>query len=120
MINAYHITKAENRESILMKGIVPGIKILRGDLDFQRGLGIPIRSCGYDKLYGFHPVFITFNPVEAISIMGYRGSADEWCVAVINATNLQHKPGRFSWESITDYVPADCIKRFEPLTNFLK
>ena len=120
MVDAYHITKVENRESILMKGIVSGIKLVTSDLDGRRGLAGRVRNCGYDNLYGFHPVFITFNPVEAISTMGYRGSADEWCVAIIDATSLQHKPGRFPWESVTDYIPAEYIKRFEPLSNFLK
>jgi hypothetical protein len=119
MVEAYHITKVENRESILMKGIVPGIKLITNNLDDRRGLAGRIRNCSYDTFYGFYPVFITFNPVEAISTMGYRGSVDEWCVAIIDATNLNVKQGLFPWESVTNYIPSECIRRFEPLSNFL-
>jgi hypothetical protein len=117
MVNAYHITLSSRAYSILQRGILSCKDIP----EVTRGLGPKLNKENYyDLLYDKPPVFITFCVKEAIEQMGYYGSVDQWVVAVIDATNLNVKEGLFPWESIADYIPAECIKRFEPLSNFLK
>lgn len=116
MSDAYHITLSSRAYSILQRGILSCKDIP----EVTRGLGPNLdKENYYDLLYEKPPVFITFDVKEAVEEMGYRGPIDQWIVAVIDTTGLDIKDGLFSWESITDYIPAERIRRFEPLSNFL-
>lgn len=117
MVDAYHITLSSRAYSILQRGILSCKDIP----EITRGLGPWLNEENYyDLFFDKPPVFITFNVKEAIEQMGYRGSIDQWVVAVIDTTGLEVKDGFHPWESFTDYIPAECIKRFDPLSNFLK
>lgn len=117
MVDAYHITFSSRAYSILQRGVLSYKDIPH---EITRGLGPSLNKENYyDLMYQKPPVFITFNVKEAVEEMGYRGSVDQLVVAVIDATKLKINEGLFPWESVTDYIPSECIRRFEPLSNFL-